>query len=343
MARMSSPEDAPPPAPPVITKKRLVIAASALVLIAAALALGLTVGKRDGQQGSAQGKATTKLGAGSKPASDPELSDVVGPLLPLGPISQNYPSVSVSTGASPTKLPGQLPAPAPSKDGGEKGKGWFRGDVFGARDKHSDDHDHDHDHEGWDTVCSVADVEELTDAVYDHECPTIHLTNGSREAYLLQVELNITRTLTIVGHPMVLPHIDGGEVERCFRVKPGGKLTLQFMRVHQGGGFVRERYVRRPNPNSLITEVQGGAVFVEDGAEGLTAQGVMFLSIANTVNSVIAGWQNTLNQIGGRVYGGHILAMGGNNSEWDCPSPPLVHSSSMRHRGHWMCITSGEE
>jgi hypothetical protein len=301
---MSSTEGGAPPARAAITKKRLFIAASALALIGAALALVFTVGKAGGQKGSAQGEATTKLGAGSKPTSDAQLTDVVGFLMPLGPTKT--PSVVISAPSSLTKVPGPIPAPSPAAPSARapKSTGWFRGDVFG--DKQSSDA----------RTCSVADVDELTDAVYNRACPMIYLTNGSRYAYALSAELNITRPVTIAGHPMVLPQIDGAAAERCFRVKPGGKLTLQFLRVRQGGGIVRDRYISLPNPKSKVSEILGGAVFIEMGAEGLTAQGVMFLSIANTVNSVITGWQNTLNLVGGRVYGGHVMAMGGNNCEW---------------------------
>jgi hypothetical protein len=280
----------------------VVAAVSTLALLGVALALAFSVGRSGDEKAQTPGETTSTLGAGTS-----DLSNIVNSITAPTPIDTT-PSVTVS---NPTKAPG--PAVAPTPASGSK-TGWTRGDQFGNKQV-SDA-----------TTCYVNDADELTDAVYNQPCGTIFLTNGTREAYLLEDQLNITRPVTIRGHPMVLPQIDGAAAERCFWVQPGGKLTLMFLRIHQGGGLVRNRYIPLPNPNSRVAEIRGGAVFVDVGAEGLTAQGVMFLSIANTVNSVIAGWQNTLNMIGGRVYGGHVLAMGGVNGE---SLPPAAGSDPL--------------
>lgn len=49
------------------------------------------------------------------------------------------------------------------------------------------------------------------------------LTNPEREAYVLPREINVTRHVTVVGNPALLPNIDagGGGAERAFHVLVG--------------------------------------------------------------------------------------------------------------------------
>jgi hypothetical protein len=44
-------------------------------------------------------------------------------------------------------------------------------------------------------------------------------------------------------------------------------------------------------------------------------QGVMFIAVDNDAQSVTEVWLQTLEMVGGRVYGGHVLALGGTSSE----------------------------
>jgi hypothetical protein len=53
--------------------------------------------------------------------------------------------------------------------------------------------------------------------VSDARCSLVQLTNGSRGAYVIGDQLNVTRQLTVAGHPLTLPTIDGTAAIRVFR------------------------------------------------------------------------------------------------------------------------------
>jgi len=81
-------------------------------------------------------------------------------------------------------------------------------------------------------------------ALADVTCATILLTNATEGAYIVRRQLNITRPITILGNPLVLPEIDAakGGAARIFYVGEGGSLDLRNVRLHSGRGTLRPRY-----------------------------------------------------------------------------------------------------
>jgi hypothetical protein len=64
-------------------------------------------------------------------------------------------------------------------------------------------------------TCYVANADELREAVDNRtECRRIFLTNATADAYQLDDELNITRPVTISGHPVVLPQVRARHIYR---------------------------------------------------------------------------------------------------------------------------------
>lgn len=115
-----------------------------------------------------------------------------------------------------------------------------------------------------------------------------------------------------MGHPYYLPTIDGSEIIRDFRVTAGGRLDLQYVRLNQGAGSIRERYgMEGRESTSTVAEIKGGGVLFEAGAEGGSFVGVIFLALLDTPVSVKANIENTRNGVGGRTYGGHVYLVSG--------------------------------
>ena len=169
-------------------------------------------------------------------------------------------------------------------------------------------------------TCWPQDATELTAAIQDLSCPLVILTNGEPDAYALEADIQVTRSVRVMGNPAVLPTIDGSGAERSFTVLEGGFLELQFVRVRQGGGHTRPRYGLEGlgEDATQVVEIRGGAVAVEPGALGANFVGVFFLAVANTPQSVENAITATLNFVGGRIYGGHVFVAAGNVNFFGC-------------------------
>ena len=162
---------------------------------------------------------------------------------------------------------------------------------------------------------------------------------------MLEHELNVTRRVTVMGHPAFLPQIDAHGAVRAFHVlvraigrthrvrinrstididnpatrtrtqintQAGGYLDLRFVRVRQGGGITRDRYgTEGMDLPSKVVEIRGGGVAIERGALGGSFLGVTFIAVYNTPESVQSAIAATMAGTGGRVYGGHVFVMDG--------------------------------
>lgn len=115
-------------------------------------------------------------------------------------------------------------------------------------------------------------------------------------------------------------------------------MDLQYVRVRQGVGELRDRFSfsRRPAADAAededgkeeeaaagegvgnqVIEVRGGCVAVQ-GAAGANFERVIFLYVANTPESVQSAITATLQGIGGRIYGGIIFIASGSVSVTNC-------------------------
>ncbi len=151
------------------------------------------------------------------------------------------------------------------------------------------------------------------------DCPLVVLTNGDPDAYALEADIQVTRSVRMMGNPAVLPTVDGSGATRCFTVGVGGFLELSFVRTKQGGGETRDRYgLEGMDLASQVVEIRGGAVAVEPGALGANFVGVVFMAVANTPESVTNAIVSTLNFVGGRIYGGHVFMAVGNKNFFGC-------------------------
>lgn len=197
-------------------------------------------------------------------------------------------------------------------------------------------------------TCYVADASELSDAVVNGTCRTVVLTDYSWPTnYALEEEIVVARHVTIAGNPHRLPYIDCSAAVRCFHVVKGGFINLKFLKLNQGAGVTHKRgdlhagdgvtppigsrkleeeQQRRdqtnpfdPDPNGdgiqitedfgKVVEIRGGAVYIEAG--GGTFTGVVFRAVFFDANSVRLAVQSTINLIGSRLYGGHVMAIAG--------------------------------
>jgi hypothetical protein len=144
------------------------------------------------------------------------------------------------------------------------------------------------------------------------------LTNGDPDAYALEEAIEVTRDVRVMGNPAVLPTIDCAEAERCFTVT-GGFFELSFVRTNQGGGIERERYgLEGLGLASTVGEIRGGAVSIEVGATGANFVGVVFTAIGTDPESIQGAIEDTLNFVGGRIYGGHVFVAAGNVNFFGC-------------------------
>ena len=166
--------------------------------------------------------------------------------------------------------------------------------------------------------CWPSDAEELTDAIENQDCELVVLSNGEEDAYALEEAIMVTRHVRVMGSPAVLPVISS-DGERDFTVGPGGFLELQFVRLHQGGGTTRDRYgLEGLELNTEVAEIRGGGVAVEPGALGASFVGVIFIAVANDLESVQGAIESTLDFIGGRIYGGHVFVAAGTVTFFGC-------------------------
>ena len=166
--------------------------------------------------------------------------------------------------------------------------------------------------------CWPSDADELTDAIENQDCELVVLSNGEEDAYALEEAIMVTRYVRVMGSPAVLPVISS-DGERDFTVGPGGFLELQFVRLHQGGGTTRPRYgLEGLELNTQVAEIRGGGVAVEVGALGASFVGVIFIAVANDLESVQGAIESTLDFIGGRIYGGHVFVAAGTVTFFGC-------------------------
>jgi len=186
---------------------------------------------------------------------------------------------------------------------------------------------------GSEDVCYVASADELADAVVNGTCRTVMLTDYSWPTnYALEEEIIVARHVTIVGNPHRIPYIDCSAAVRCFHVVKGGFINLKFLKLAQGAGVTRKRgdlhsgdgvtppigsrrHQRRDQGIEItedfgkVVEIRGGAVYIEAG--GGTFTGVIFRAVYNTPDSVRLAIQSTVNLIGSRLYGGHVMMVAG--------------------------------
>ena len=192
-------------------------------------------------------------------------------------------------------------------------------------------------------TCYAADAAELSDAVVNGTCRTVVLTDYSWPTnYALEEEILVSRHVTIVGNPQKLPYIDCSAAVRCFHVVKGGFINLKFLKLNQGAGVThkrgdlhagdgvtppigsrsrnleeaKEEAMHRRDQGIEITEdfgkvveIRGGAVYIEAG--GGTFTGVVFRAVFFDAESVRLAAQSTVNLIGARLYGGHVMAVAG--------------------------------
>jgi hypothetical protein len=153
----------------------------------------------------------------------------------------------------------------------------------------------------------------------DLNCPLVLLTNSDPDAYALKADIKVTHYVRVMGIPAVLPTIDASGTTRAFTILAGGFLELKFVRIKRGGGITRNRYgLEGLHLASQVTEIRGGAVSVEPGAMGANFSGVVFLAVATSANSVQKAVEDTLNFMGGRVYGGHVFVASGTVNFFGC-------------------------
>lgn len=167
--------------------------------------------------------------------------------------------------------------------------------------------------------CWPADGAELLDAVENQGCELVVLSSGDPDAYALDEDIKVNRYVRVMGNPAVLPQIDAEDAERAFTVGPGGLLELQFVRVRQGGGTVRDRYgLEGSGSSSVVGEIRGGCVSVEPGALGANFVGVTFIAVANDWDSVQGAIEDQIDFVGGRIYGGHVYVAAGTVNFFGC-------------------------
>jgi hypothetical protein len=173
--------------------------------------------------------------------------------------------------------------------------------------------------------CWVCTAEDLVSAVADAKCPTILLC--SQGVFRLSSPLQVTRPLTIIGHPRTMPTIDGSDAIRAIHVREGGYLDMRFVRLKQGGGVRRDRLSlggpggipsilrdgerRAQGSPSQITVIYGGTILFDAGAGGGNLRRVIFEAVGNTAASVVDAITNTVNFVGGRILGGHVAIVAG--------------------------------
>lgn len=187
-------------------------------------------------------------------------------------------------------------------------------------------------------ACYPQTADELVEAVQELDCSLLFLTNSDPQAYLITQHIMVDRPIRIVGHPVFLPVIDASTLNmapRAFRVVEGGFLDLQYIRVRAGVGETKERPVssnqtqaesafgetsgtQQVGVTGKILETRGGSVAIEQGASGANFEGVIFLSVANSWESVQEAIQATYTGMGGRTYGGHIFIAGGSVKFTNC-------------------------
>lgn len=189
------------------------------------------------------------------------------------------------------------------------------------------------------STCIAESASDLQDGVRDDTCEIILLSNTSADAYKLASELIITRRVTILGNPLTLPTIDARSAERGFNVTSGGYLDLRHVRLRQGSGRLRPRYVGGDStrPSGMVSkscqwivmlisadmwyssswwptqiqEVRGGNIFFGRGSLGGSFVGVHFIIYSYTSEDVQLAVQATVAGVGLRVLGGDVLMLAG--------------------------------
>eukprot|EP00624_Nannochloropsis_granulata_P000570 evm.model.NODE_12231_length_13929_cov_59.199226.2 len=174
-----------------------------------------------------------------------------------------------------------------------------------------------------DNACRVANAEELDDAITTKTCPVVILTSSERMAYVLTHEIVISRPVT----------------EDDWRV-PETEEEHRTLRTLQLGGQDAEA-----NPGEVI-DIRGGSVYFEPGAVGGTFNGVYFTSDQTSLEDIQAAIRLTVNLIGLRIWGGHVLVAGGDVSFNGCifyDLELLTPFSDRIYFGGDVCVLAGME
>lgn len=78
--------------------------------------------------------------------------------------------------------------------------------------------------------------------------------------YEVETEMEVTRSVTIIGQPLDRPIIDGHTIQRVFFIQSGGFLDVRFVHIRRGRAV-------EVIPEFLY-ELRGSAVYVREGGQG---------------------------------------------------------------------------
>ena len=149
-------------------------------------------------------------------------------------------------------------------------------------------------------------------------CGIVYLVPGT--IYEVEEEIYVRRRVVIMGHPAMLPVIDGEESVRSWHVTAGGFLDLRFVQQLMSDGIFRDplpfELFAGTAPTGKINEIRGGSVMVDADALGAKFTGVIFIDDPDLEEGLARNIRRTLNREVYRIYGGHVFAAGGSTGTW---------------------------